>query len=94
MIQFPAGPNHLIFTEHKKTTSQDDQLQLSGVKILLVDDSRESLVIISHLLRRVGALVDFALDGEKALECNASTVYDIILMDISMPVMDGIEATR
>jgi signal transduction histidine kinase/ActR/RegA family two-component response regulator len=64
-------------------------------RILLVEDDWVNQEVAMELLKEViGLQVDLAEDGEKAVEMAASTPYDLILMDIQMPKLDGIAATR
>ncbi|MGQ5523348.1 response regulator [Chitinimonas sp. PSY-7] len=65
-----------------------------GARVLLVDDNEMNQEIGSHLLRQVGIKVDLANDGEMALEMVKQGDYDLVLMDLQMPVMDGLTATR
>jgi PAS domain S-box-containing protein len=68
---------------------------LSGRRLLLVEDNLVNRQIVLGYLRRVGGLtVDVAEDGRQALERCTQARYDLILMDLQMPVMDGYEATR
>jgi CheY-like chemotaxis protein len=64
------------------------------MKVLLVEDNRINRVVARDLLEKDGHRVDEAHNGEQGVEKAASNTYDLVLMDISMPVMDGIEATR
>jgi two-component system, sensor histidine kinase and response regulator len=65
------------------------------VKILVVDDNTRNIQVIGTILREEGYEIGFALDGKQALDLlNDSTDYDLVLMDIKMPVMDGFEACR
>ncbi|MHA7881128.1 MAG: response regulator [Saccharospirillum sp.] len=66
----------------------------SAVRVLAVDDNKANLKLIITLLESLGLIVDGAENGEAALEAVQTTHYDLIFMDIQMPVMDGIEATR
>ena len=68
---------------------------MPGVKdILVVDDSRTELVFLRSLLTRNGYHVRTAENAEQALLELGEQLPDLILMDVVMPVMDGIEATR
>ncbi|MGD8591194.1 MAG: response regulator [Gammaproteobacteria bacterium] len=63
-------------------------------KVLLVEDNEMNRDMLSRRLERKGFDVVFALDGQAAVEMAASEQPDLILMDMSLPVMDGWEATR
>ena len=67
---------------------------LTGRRVLLVEDAPEVSVLCAAILRRLGLQVDVAYDGAQAVAAAAANRYDAILMDIAMPVMDGLEATR
>ncbi len=62
--------------------------------ILVVEDNAINLRLITAALMRAGHKVDAAIDGAAAVVKFQTNVYDAILMDIMMPVMDGITATR
>ena len=64
-----------------------------GKRILLAEDNPINLEVACELLHSVGLIVDTAEDGEQAVEKATSNDYDLILMDIQMPNMDGTEAT-
>lgn len=68
--------------------------RLSGVRILVTDDSPDNLLMTQRLLSLQGAVVDTANSGQEALTKTVDFEYDIVLMDIQMPEMDGFEATR
>ena len=63
-------------------------------RALIVEDNQVLLRIAVLNLRRLSISSDTARNGQEALELVACNSYDLILMDISMPVMDGLEATR
>ncbi len=63
-------------------------------KVLVVEDNLVNAQVLKKIVRRLGFQVDISLSGQDALAILADKVYDIILMDIQMPVMDGITATR
>lgn len=64
------------------------------VKILLVEDNEMNRDMLSRRLRRNGYEVVIAIDGQQGVEMAASEAPDLILMDMSLPVIDGWEATR
>ncbi len=63
-------------------------------KMLLVEDNQLSQKMMFYTLRHVGLKADVADDGRKAVEMATSNNYDIILMDIMMPELNGYEATH
>lgn len=67
---------------------------LEGRHILVVDDSSDNLVLVSRLISKVGGVVETAADGLEGLEKVSKNNYDVVLMDLEMPQMDGIEALK
>lgn len=67
---------------------------LEGVRVLLVEDNDINQIIASELLQMMGCQVTTAEDGLYALEALRAAAFDIVLMDIQMPRMDGLTATR
>ena len=65
-----------------------------GRRLLVVDDNDINLEITQILLEDVGLAVDCAENGEEAIEQVSRKRYDLILMDMQMPLMDGVESTR
>lgn len=63
-------------------------------RILLVEDNEMSRDMLSRRLARKGFEVSIAVDGGEAVEMAATEAPDLILMDISLPVKDGFQATR
>src|SRR3954463_1789357 len=66
----------------------------SPLRILVVEDVKLNRDLIGHMLEREGHEVDFAVNGAEAVEHAKRNKLDAILMDVQMPVMDGLEATR
>lgn len=64
------------------------------LKILLVDDFEINQEVFQEMLERQGHEVDVRENGQKALEALVEKEYDLVLMDLQMPVMDGLEATE
>lgn len=86
---------HLLNFEPRKlgpsgTLSQS--LRLDRFKILAVDDSHDNQAIVSYFLKAAGAEVDTAENGAQAVQKAMDGNYDVVLMDLQMPIMDGHEA--
>lgn len=71
-----------------------EPLALPPLAVLVVEDNPVNQKIALSLLARLGVQADLAEDGRQAVEHVARTHYDIVLMDMQMPVLDGIDATR
>ena len=69
-------------------------LRHAGALVLLAEDEPVNREIGQWMLERAGLRVDTAVDGQAAVEQAATTTYDLILMDMQMPRLDGLEATR
>jgi len=67
---------------------------LAPLKVLIVEDNRINRVVLRDLLEQDGHEVDEAHDGQQGLSMADRKSYDLVLMDISMPVLDGVAATR
>ena len=67
---------------------------LAGRRVLIVEDEPINREITSEILNEFGLFTDTAENGVKALEAIARQPYDLVLMDMQMPEMDGLEATR
>ena len=63
-------------------------------KILIVEDEASNREIAMVILRNVGHTVEEVTNGEEALQRLADEPFDVVLMDVQMPVMDGLQATR
>jgi two-component system aerobic respiration control sensor histidine kinase ArcB len=70
------------------------QLNLPCLSILLVEDIELNVLVARALLEKQGHSVDVAMDGQQALQKVATTDYQLILMDIQLPDMDGYEVTK
>lgn len=72
----------------------NEELPLKGVKVLLVEDNMVNVKIASRFLKKWGADIMLATNGQEAVKHARQTHSDVILMDIRMPVMGGEEATE
>ena len=70
-----------------------NERKLNGMRLLLVEDAPDIQILVSHFLKRSGAQVDVAADGYEGIKKARTGKYDLILMDIQMPVLNGYEAT-
>ncbi|MCU0749550.1 MAG: response regulator, partial [Akkermansiaceae bacterium] len=66
----------------------------AGLKVRVAEDNLNNQKVIKLLLRRIGIEADITSDGREAVEAATGTEYDVILLDVQMPVMDGLEASR
>jgi signal transduction histidine kinase/ActR/RegA family two-component response regulator len=81
---------HLIISESKSGLFRENSLQ---GRVLLVDDNVENQKLIARYVRKTGVTVDILGNGKLAVENAPSGNYDLVLMDMQMPVMGGLEAT-
>ena len=81
--------------EAETTSSLEAQLAtIAGARVLLVEDNDMNQEVASELLSGAGCVVDLAENGQIALDKVQRASYDVVLMDMQMPVMDGIAATQ
>ncbi|MFZ7089637.1 ATP-binding protein [Primorskyibacter sp. 2E233] len=66
----------------------------SGARALIVDDNATNRFVAKAIMKRMGFEVDLAENGFEAVQTVGQTSYDVVLMDMHMPQMDGLEATR
>ena len=93
-----------VLHARRQTGAQNGQLPLitrhslreskKSLKILLVEDNKINQVLAQRLLQKWGHEVHVANNGKEAVEASANQDFDLILMDVQMPEMDGIQATR
>jgi len=73
---------------------QQQAIDFGGARVLLVEDNEINQQVAGELLSLAGVHVEFASNGREALDKVAAGAYDLVLMDVQMPVMDGISAAR
>jgi CheY-like chemotaxis protein len=71
-----------------------EELTLRDLHVLVVDDCNDNQILIKRFLQRAGAHVQLAENGKMGVEAALHDIFDAVVMDIQMPVMDGISATQ
>lgn len=91
-----ANPTQIAGAHQRNEAAppQDAAQALRGRRVLLVEDNRVNQLLATHILKKLGMLLDVANNGEEAIQRLQDECYDVVLMDIQMPVMDGLDATR
>lgn len=89
----------LNFEKGEKVESVDEiteakEHNLSGISVLLIEDNRVNQIVAKKMLEKWGCQVTSAYNGEEGVQTHSKQSFDIILMDLQMPIMDGIEATK
>lgn len=96
----PVDRNNLFYCRPKNSPSEQIHPEhvgssvLQGCSILLVEDGIDNQRLISNLLSRVGAKVHICEDGLSAVQQATGESFDLILMDMQMPLLGGLEATK
>ena len=96
LIELPddMNTNKPIIIEHKENSLEQDINALQGKRILVAEDNFINQEIILGLLENSKIEIDIAEDGEEAIELHKNNQYNLILMDIQMPVLDGYAAAE
>ncbi|MBF0455425.1 MAG: response regulator [Magnetococcales bacterium] len=96
LTQFSEKEPDQADRRERKVLGQEEKTgeKVVGTRVLLADDNEINLQIATELLHRVGLIVEVVRNGKETLDRVREFPYDAILMDIQMPVMDGLEATR
>ncbi|MBV6341179.1 response regulator [Candidatus Magnetobacterium casense] len=96
-----SGDNNMkVLSKHPGKTDgmqpkpQAPQVTESSCRILLVEDNMVNRMVAGAILKNHGYTVTEAVDGEKAIALVSEVMFDLILMDVQMPEMDGFEATK
>ena len=90
-IVLPVVVDDSIETDVKPIEADSDPV--AGIQVLVVDDNPMNLKVARLLLEAVGADVVTAVNGSEGVEAASASRFDLILMDVQMPVMDGVAAT-
>lgn len=93
-ITLPVKLDTVCFEE---TETEEEETSIEGMKILLVEDNDLNLEVAQYILEDAGAEIIVARNGLESVELfeqSESDSFDVILMDVMMPVMDGLTATK
>jgi len=85
---------HKASEKPKKRDSSVEEADLAALQILLVEDNADNRLLVQSFLKKTPYQIDTAENGEIAVDRFKSAKYDIVLMDVQMPVMDGYTATQ
>ncbi len=90
-----ALANHMTKGDAKIDSVDDlNTVSLDGLRVLVIDDSQDNLFLVERLLTKNGATVETARDGDEGVNKAMSGAFDVVLMDIQMPKLDGYQAKQ
>lgn len=84
----------LDLAETDRRTAFEDALDLKSLRILVAEDNPSNQKVLVQMLKRMGYRADAVADGREVIEALERQPYDLVLMDVRMPEMDGITATQ
>ena len=87
-------PEEVVTAAQRFDVKEQPCWQFPKARILIVDDGAENRELLRLVLQEAGLMVDEAENGQVGMKKAAATHYDVILMDVNMPVLDGFTATR
>lgn len=93
-VSFREKVDEEALVRSQESTISAETEENADIKILVVEDNQINQLVSLKVLEKLGYRADVASDGSEALEIIQNTHYDIILMDLQMPVLDGYEATK
>ncbi|GAB6042453.1 hybrid sensor histidine kinase/response regulator [Endothiovibrio diazotrophicus] len=94
-LELLGHPNARLHAAHTNAARDDEAIQgILGAHVLLVEDNAINRQVAGEMLESLGLRVSLAHNGREAVEAVAGECFDLVLMDVQMPEMDGFEATR
>lgn len=94
VLNLPIASDQDMQQARHEHALRDDPQSLQGSRVLVVDDNNVNCKVASLHLESLGAIVDLAFNGREAVERVKEEDYQLILMDVRMPVLDGLAATK
>lgn len=89
---FKAEPVDVIFKQVKR--EENTFIDMSFLRVLLAEDHQINRLLVTKILSRVNITPTLACDGLEVLDCINKEIYDVVLMDLQMPNMDGLTAAK
>ena len=77
-----------------KKRESKSSLRLKGKKVLIADDNRVNILVIENILKKEGAFVQSSINGKEALKKYKSDEYDLVILDLNMPELDGYQVAE
>ena len=93
-FELPLQPVEVELAAESLPVETSAETDFSGLRVLVVDDDKVNRVVVTHHLEQMGCQIEEAANGQKAIDIFRPDRYDLILMDLHMPQMDGYEASR
>ena len=94
-IQLPLQKTEFIFQKNDSTKEEYENFNFNHPhKILVVEDNQMNQIVMKKIFYKLGYKIDFANNGQDAIETYKNKEYSLIFMDMQMPIMDGVEATK
>jgi CheY-like chemotaxis protein len=90
----PAGAARVLITRHSLREDKSKARPMAPLRILVAEDNKVNQSLARHLLEKEGHTVTLACDGLEAVSAFERAPYDLILMDVQMPNLDGLAATQ
>ncbi|MHA4894167.1 ATP-binding protein [Pedobacter sp. PWIIR3] len=84
----------IIRNQHPVVEAAVSQPEISKVRVLVAEDNEINVMVVKRLLNKWDIEPDIAVNGQEAVDAVVAKDYDIVLMDINMPIMDGFEAAK
>jgi signal transduction histidine kinase len=85
-------PQSITTVDHQLPSTPSTKAE--GTRVLLVEDSPDNRLLIQRILKKSGVIMDMATDGHEGVQKAMQNEYDVVLMDLQMPHVDGFAATR